>query len=69
MDPVPKSQKKHKEKKIDASLFDDDVDIFADLSDTFNPKQKSKTKGETKSIFDDDMRNRTSLLENVALTK
>lgn len=53
--PVPKSQKKHKEKKMDASLFDDNVDIFADLSDTFKPKQKSKTKGETKSIFDDDM--------------
>lgn len=52
---MPKSQKKHKEKKMDASLFDDNVDIFADLSDTFKPKQKSKTKGETKSIFDDDM--------------
>nr|XP_043902136.1 WASH complex subunit 2 isoform X1 [Solea senegalensis] len=52
---VPKVHKKHKEKYIDASLFDDDVDIFADLSDTLKPKQKSKTKGETKSIFDDDM--------------
>ncbi|XP_069548739.1 WASH complex subunit 2 isoform X2 [Brachyistius frenatus] len=52
---VPKVQKKHKEKTIDASLFDDNVDIFADLTDTLRPKQKSKTKGETKSIFDDDM--------------
>ncbi|KAM4591850.1 WASH complex subunit 2A isoform 2-T2 [Odontesthes bonariensis] len=52
---VPKVHKKHKEKTIDASLFDDNVDIFADLTDTFKPKQKSKTKGETKSIFDDDM--------------
>ncbi|KAK7901355.1 hypothetical protein WMY93_018124 [Mugilogobius chulae] len=54
VDPVPKAQKKHKEKKIEASLFDDNVDIFADLSDTFKPKHKSKTK-EAKSIFDDDM--------------
>ncbi|XP_056251880.1 LOW QUALITY PROTEIN: WASH complex subunit 2 [Seriola aureovittata] len=52
---VPKVQKKHKEKSIDASLFDDNIDIFADLTDTLKPKQKSKTKGETKSIFDDDM--------------
>ncbi|XP_072247086.1 WASH complex subunit 2 isoform X2 [Leuresthes tenuis] len=52
---VPKVHKKHKEKAVDASLFDDNVDIFADLTDTFKPKQKPKTKGETKSIFDDDM--------------
>ncbi|XP_029376448.1 WASH complex subunit 2 isoform X2 [Echeneis naucrates] len=52
---VPKVHKKHKEKIFDASLFDDDIDIFADLTDTFKPKQKAKTKGETKSIFDDDM--------------
>ena len=52
---VPKVHKKHKEKTIDASLFDDEIDIFADLTDTLKPKQKSKTKGETKSIFDDDM--------------
>uniref|UniRef100_A0A8C7X5A0 FAM21/CAPZIP domain-containing protein n=1 Tax=Oryzias sinensis TaxID=183150 RepID=A0A8C7X5A0_9TELE len=51
----PKPDKKNREKTIDASLFDDDVDIFADLSDTLKPKQKSKTKGEIKSIFDDDM--------------
>ncbi|CAJ1067657.1 hypothetical protein EPR50_G00178570 [Xyrichtys novacula] len=52
---VPKVDKKHKEKTIDASLFDDNIDIFADLTDSLRPKQKSKTKGETKSIFDDDM--------------
>ncbi|XP_073337472.1 WASH complex subunit 2 isoform X2 [Pagrus major] len=52
---VPKVHKKHKEKTIDASLFDDNIDIFADLTDTLKPKHKSKTKGETKSIFDDDM--------------
>ncbi|XP_074501953.1 WASH complex subunit 2 isoform X3 [Sebastes fasciatus] len=52
---VPKVHKKHKEKSLDASLFDDNIDIFADLTDTLKPKQKSKTKGETKSIFDDDM--------------
>lgn len=52
---MPKVQKKNKEKPIDASLFDDNIDIFADLTDSFKPKQKSKTKGETKSIFDDDM--------------
>ncbi|XP_068578357.1 WASH complex subunit 2 isoform X2 [Cebidichthys violaceus] len=52
---VPKVHKKHNEKTLDASLFDDNIDIFADLTDTLKPKQKSKTKGETKSIFDDDM--------------
>lgn len=52
---VPKVNKKHKEKNIDASLFDDNIDIFADLTDTFKPSQKSKTKGQAKSIFDDDM--------------
>ncbi|XP_008427837.1 WASH complex subunit FAM21C isoform X7 [Poecilia reticulata] len=52
---VPKVDKKLKEKSIDAALFDDNVDIFADLTDTFKPKPKSKLKGETKSIFDDDM--------------
>ncbi|XP_030603968.1 WASH complex subunit 2 isoform X2 [Archocentrus centrarchus] len=52
---VPKINKKHKEKAIDASLFDDNIDIFADLTDTLKTKQKSKAKGETKSIFDDDM--------------
>lgn len=52
---MPKVQKKHKEKPLDFSLFDDDTDIFADLTDTFKPKQKLKTKPEAKSIFDDDM--------------
>ncbi|XP_038148890.1 WASH complex subunit 2 isoform X2 [Cyprinodon tularosa] len=52
---VPKADKKLKEKSIDATLLDNTVDIFADLTDTFKPKQKSKLKGETKSIFDDDM--------------
>lgn len=52
---VPKAPKKSKEKAIDASLFDDNIDIFADLTDTFKPKQKSKAKGDTRSIFDDDM--------------
>ncbi|KAM6997998.1 WASH complex subunit 2 isoform 3-T3 [Tautogolabrus adspersus] len=52
---VPKADKKHKEKTIDASLFDDNIDIFADLTDSLKPNQKSKAKGETKSIFDDDM--------------
>lgn len=52
---MPKAHKKQKEKTIDASLFDEDIDIFTDLTDTIKPKQKSKTKGETKSIFDDDM--------------
>ncbi|XP_029962354.1 WASH complex subunit 2 isoform X2 [Salarias fasciatus] len=52
---VPKAHKKHKEKALDASLFDDNIDIFADLTDTLKSKHKSKTKGETKSIFDDDM--------------
>lgn len=52
---VPKVNKKHKDKTIDASLFDDNIDIFADLTDTLKTKEKSKAKGETKSIFDDDM--------------
>ncbi|XP_053731694.1 WASH complex subunit 2 isoform X5 [Synchiropus splendidus] len=52
---VPKVQKKSKEKPIDSSLFDDNIDIFADLSEVIKPKPTSKTKGETKSIFDDDM--------------
>lgn len=51
---MPKVQKKHK-KATDVNLFDDNIDIFSDLTDTVKPKQKSKTKGEPKSIFDDDM--------------
>uniref|UniRef100_A0A8C1ZBS8 WASH complex subunit FAM21-like n=1 Tax=Cyprinus carpio TaxID=7962 RepID=A0A8C1ZBS8_CYPCA len=52
----PKAQKKPNEVSLDASLFDDDVDIFADLTGTTKPKEKkAKKKLETKSIFDDDM--------------
>ncbi|KAJ8361516.1 hypothetical protein SKAU_G00180410 [Synaphobranchus kaupii] len=52
--------KKRKEKALDASLFDDNVDIFADLTATTRPttEKKSKKKVETKSIFDDDMARR-----------
>uniref|UniRef100_A0A671TEQ3 WASH complex subunit FAM21-like n=1 Tax=Sinocyclocheilus anshuiensis TaxID=1608454 RepID=A0A671TEQ3_9TELE len=52
----PKAQKKPKEVSLDASLFDEDVDIFADLTSTTKPKEKkAKKKLEAKSIFDDDM--------------
>lgn len=51
---MPKVQKKQKT-AVDVNLFDDNFDIFADLTDTTQPKHKSKSKGETKSIFDDDM--------------
>ncbi|KAI4879762.1 hypothetical protein NFI96_030317 [Prochilodus magdalenae] len=51
-----KAPKKPKEASVDVSLFDDDVDIFADLTPTTKPKgKKVKKKVETKSIFDDDM--------------
>lgn len=51
-----KPQKKPKDVSMDASLFDDDIDIFADLTTTAKPKEKkTKKKVETKSIFDDDM--------------
>ncbi|XP_057198486.1 WASH complex subunit 2 isoform X2 [Triplophysa rosa] len=51
-----KPQMKPKEVSLDASLFDDDIDIFADLTTTTKPKEKkAKKKVETKSIFDDDM--------------
>lgn len=47
--------KKSKEASLEASLFDDNVDIFADLTTTTKPKDKKlKKKLETKSIFDDD---------------
>lgn len=36
------------------SLFDDNVDIFADLTMSPGPKEKSKKK-DTKWLFDDDM--------------
>lgn len=53
---TPNVSKKLKEKSLDASLFDDNVDIFADLTPKPKPKEKkSKKKVETKSIFDDDM--------------
>nr|XP_057914869.1 WASH complex subunit 2 isoform X3 [Doryrhamphus excisus] len=51
---LPKVRKKDKDKPIDFSLFDDNIDIFADLTDSFTPKQKTRTKGATTSIFDDD---------------
>nr|XP_049592197.1 WASH complex subunit 2A isoform X2 [Syngnathus scovelli] len=53
---LPKAPRKEKDKPIDISLFDDNVDIFADLADTPAPKQKkSKAKAAAGSIFDDDM--------------
>ncbi|CAL8390971.1 unnamed protein product [Arctogadus glacialis] len=53
---LPKAgHKKHKEKTMEASLFDDNVDIFADLTMSSGPKDKPKKKMDTKSIFDDDM--------------
>ncbi|XP_067375929.1 WASH complex subunit 2 isoform X2 [Channa argus] len=66
---VPKAHKKHKDKTIDASLFDDNIDIFADLTDTLKTKQKSKTKGEAKSIFDDDMDDIFSLSTGQSVSK
>lgn len=51
-----KGQKKPKEVSLDASLFDDNVDIFADLTGATKPKEKkAKKKVEAKSIFVDDM--------------
>ncbi|XP_035610501.1 WASH complex subunit 2C-like isoform X4 [Oncorhynchus keta] len=47
--------KAHKDKSLDSSLFDDKVDIFADLTATSKPKEKKFKKVETKSIFHDDM--------------
>ncbi|KAM6266051.1 WASH complex subunit 2-like isoform 2-T2 [Porphyrio hochstetteri] len=49
-----KPMNKAKEKMPETNLFDDNVDIFADL--TVKPKEKmTKKKVEQKSIFDDDM--------------
>ncbi|XP_050191539.1 WASH complex subunit 2A-like isoform X2 [Myiozetetes cayanensis] len=49
-----KPMNKVKEKMPETNLFDDNVDIFADL--TVKPKErKTKKKMEQKSIFDDDM--------------
>uniref|UniRef100_A0A8B9MWN3 FAM21/CAPZIP domain-containing protein n=1 Tax=Accipiter nisus TaxID=211598 RepID=A0A8B9MWN3_9AVES len=49
-----KPMNKAKEKMPETNLFDDNIDIFADL--TIKPKEKTtKRKVEQKSIFDDDM--------------
>nr|XP_013814293.1 PREDICTED: putative WASH complex subunit FAM21 [Apteryx mantelli mantelli] len=49
-----KPTNKAKEKMPETNLFDDNIDIFADL--TVKPKEKkTKKKVEQKSIFDDDM--------------
>ncbi|XP_075010673.1 WASH complex subunit 2C isoform X15 [Calonectris borealis] len=49
-----KPMNKAKEKMPESNLFDDNIDIFADL--TIKPKEKkTKKKVEQKSIFDDDM--------------
>ncbi|OPJ84417.1 WASH complex subunit 2A isoform X8 [Patagioenas fasciata] len=49
-----KPMNKAKEKIPETNLFDDNIDIFADL--TIKPKEKkTKKKVEQKSIFDDDM--------------
>ncbi|XP_027733920.1 WASH complex subunit 2C isoform X2 [Empidonax traillii] len=49
-----KPMNKVKEKMPETNLFDDNIDIFADL--TIKPKEKkTKKKVEQKSIFDDDM--------------
>lgn len=49
-----KPMTKIKEKMPETNLFDDNIDIFADL--TVKPKEKkTKKKVEQKSIFDDDM--------------
>lgn len=49
----PSQKIREKERTFDSNLFDDNIDIFADL--TVKPKEKSKKKVEAKSIFDDDM--------------
>ncbi|XP_048801459.1 WASH complex subunit 2-like [Lagopus muta] len=49
-----KPMSKAKEKMTESNLFDDNIDIFADL--TVKPREKkTKKKVEQKSIFDDDM--------------
>lgn len=59
-----KVSKKAKEQTVEASLFDDEVDIFADLTPVMKSKEKkAKKKMETKSIFDDDM-GKSLLLKN-----
>lgn len=49
----PLQKTREKERTFEPNLFDDNIDIFADL--TVKPKEKSKKKVEAKSIFDDDM--------------
>lgn len=49
----PLQKTREKERTFEPNLFDDNIDIFADL--TVKPKEKSKKKMEAKSIFDDDM--------------
>uniref|UniRef100_A0A8C7EL72 FAM21/CAPZIP domain-containing protein n=1 Tax=Neovison vison TaxID=452646 RepID=A0A8C7EL72_NEOVI len=49
----PTLKSRDKERTFESNLFDDNIDIFADL--TVKPKEKSKKKVEAKSIFDDDM--------------
>ncbi|XP_028719862.1 WASH complex subunit 2C isoform X8 [Peromyscus leucopus] len=48
----PFQKKREKERTLEPNLFDDNIDIFADL--TVKPKEKSKKKVEAKSMFDDD---------------
>lgn len=48
--PFPK--KREKERTLEPNLFDDNIDIFADL--TVKPKEKPKKKVTAKSMFDDD---------------
>ncbi|XP_058527091.1 WASH complex subunit 2A isoform X2 [Ochotona princeps] len=49
----PLQKTKEKERTLESNLFDDNIDIFADL--TVKPKEKPRKKVEAKSIFDDDM--------------
>ncbi|KAI5216980.1 Wash Complex Subunit 2D [Manis pentadactyla] len=49
----PSQKTRKKERTFESNLFDDNINIFADL--TVKPKEKSKKKVEAKSIFDDDM--------------
>ncbi|EGW12634.1 WASH complex subunit 2 isoform X1 [Cricetulus griseus] len=48
----PFQKKREKERTLEPNLFDDNIDIFADLN--VKPKEKSKKKVEAKSVFDDD---------------
>ncbi|XP_036037786.1 WASH complex subunit 2C [Onychomys torridus] len=48
----PFQKKREKERTLEPNLFDDNIDIFADL--TVKPREKSKKKVEAKSMFDDD---------------